>query len=112
MTHCTTNHSPIEKLRDDPWALAPQERHGLLAEFADSQETWLRRLPDLVEPPTPDGSFPAFLLDTERFAALRAAIGTARCSAELDTATADELQRFVDCYRDYLGAAATARGGA
>jgi len=59
-------------------------------------------LPALVEPPAPNSNFPAFLLETEPFAPLRRAIGDARTSAELDTATADQLQRFVDRYRDYL----------
>jgi len=102
MTRFTHQHSPVDKLRHDPWSLDLKERLGLLTMFATSQERWLRRLPDLVEPPTPTATFPAFLLDTEHFAWLADAIGTAGSSDDLDTATADQLQRFVDHYRDYL----------
>lgn len=93
---------PEAKLLDDPWSLTQAERRHLLAARAASQEVWMRVLPALVEPPAPAGGFPAFLLDTQPFARLRQAIGAARTRSELDTATADELQRFVDCYRGYL----------
>jgi len=93
--------SQEERLFDDPWSLTRPEREALRTERSASQAKWMSRLPELVEPPAPEASFPAFLLDTERFASLREAIGDARSRRELDTATADELQRFVDCYRDY-----------
>ena len=98
MPPTTITRSPIEKLHDDPWSLNAHERQALLAEMAPSQESWLRVLPDLVEPPAPTDAFPAFLLDTEPFGALRRAIGSATTAVDLDTATADELQRFVDRY--------------
>lgn len=91
-----------DKLFDDPWSLTPTERQELLAERGASQAKWMTVLPELVEPPAPERDFPAFLLDTERFAKLREAIGEARSRRDLNTATADELQRFVDCYREYL----------
>jgi hypothetical protein len=55
----------------------------------------------LVEPPAPDDAFQAFLLALPPFSGLRARVGSARRASELDTATADELQRFVDLFRDY-----------
>ena len=94
------------KLCHDPWSLGPDERLALRDALRESQSAWLRVLADLVEPPRPDGDFPAFLLDTPPFARLRDAIGSARSAADLDTATADELQRFVDRYRGYLTAGA------
>ena len=95
-------HSQADKLLDDPWSLTLPEREELLATRSDSQAKWMSLLPDLIEPPTPEPSFPAFLLDTEPFARLREAIGEAQSRRDLDTATADELQHFVDCYRSYL----------
>jgi hypothetical protein len=87
---------------DDPWSLAPDQRRELGRRLAQQQRTWLPRLATLVEPPAPDDGFPAFLLGLPRFAALREAVSAAASRRDLDTATADELQRFVDCYRDYL----------
>ena len=88
-------------LEQDPWTLAPQARQQLRDELTESQVHWLPRLRALVEPPAPDDVFPAFLLDTAPFARLREAVGAARCRGDLDTGTADELQRFVDLYRSY-----------
>lgn len=93
---------------DDPWALTLGERWRLAESLAGSQEVWLRRLRRLVEPPLPDGEFPAFLLELAPFSRLRREIGTAEQPRQLSTAAADELQRFVDRYRTYL----IARGGA
>lgn len=78
------------------------QRHALRQRLSAAQAEWLPRLRALVEPPAPDGDFPAFLLATEPFAWLRAAIGDARQAADLAPATADLLQRFVDAFRDYL----------
>ncbi len=87
---------------DDPWSLPPAERRRLYTGSPAAQARWLPRLAALVEPPAPDDSFPAFLLEAPRFAALRAAIAKASRARDLDTATADELQRFVDLVRGYL----------
>jgi hypothetical protein len=95
---------PEERLLLDPWSLTPNERLRLLQRHERAQTTWLGTLSRLVEPPIPDARFPAFLLETPPFARLRAAIGGARALHQLDTATADELQRFVDRYRWYLTA--------
>ena len=68
----------------------------------EQQAHWQGRLPQLVEPPTPTESFPAFLLESERFRQLTESIGGATHRLELDISTADALQRFVDLYRNYL----------
>jgi hypothetical protein len=62
---------------------------------------WRARLQQLAELPPAD-DFPFFLLATPAFAGLRAAIEAAATRADLPTRTADELDRFVDAYRDYL----------
>lgn len=90
------------RLADDPWTLALHERRDLHAHHAGAQRRWLPRLRRLVEPPAPSDSFPAFLLALAPFTRLAQAIGEATTAADLDVGTADELQRFVDRYRDYL----------
>lgn len=90
------------KLIDDPWSLEHRERRDLSDAMTRCQADWLGRLEKLVEPPPIEDTFPAFLLETAPFASLKAFIGEATCLADLDTAVADELQRFVDRYRDYM----------
>lgn len=92
----------IDRLRYDPWSLSLDERRAIAAALREPQADWQARLPQLVEPPTPTASFPAFLLATERFRDLADAIGSAEHRLELDTSTADALQRFVDLYRNWL----------
>jgi len=92
----------VARLTDDPWSLAPAERAALAARHARDQAEWLPRLRRLVEPPVPTEDFPAFLLALPPFARLAAAVGGATRAVELDVGTADELQRFVDCYRVWL----------
>lgn len=101
--HDATPLAPLlDRIQDDPWSLTLSERNSVAVRMPEQQAQWLRLLPNLVEPPTPAPDFPAFLLETERFAALRRAIEGKLTHSELDTATADELQRFVDLYRNYL----------
>ena len=92
----------LNRLGNNPWHLGPQDRQTLLNTMSRSQKHWLPRLTQMVEPPHPQDGFPAFLLDTKPFESLRQAIGEAHHRSQLDTATADELQRFVDLYRCYL----------
>ncbi len=92
----------LELFDDDPWALTVEQRQLLSEAKAEEQGAALRRLRRLVEPPLPNEDFPAFLLATARFAGLRAQIGEARLRRDLDVGTADELQRFVDCYWSWL----------
>ncbi len=89
------------RVEQDPWALSLAERRDLARGFATAQTHWLPRLQTLVEPPLPRADFPAYLLALDAFARLRDAIGDARTRGDLDTGTADELQRFVDHYHHY-----------
>jgi hypothetical protein len=92
----------LARLGDDPWSLTPSERSELAASHWQAQQRWLPKLRRLVEPPAPDDAFPAFLLDLPPHRRLGAEIAAAATPADLDVGTADELQRFVDRYRDYL----------
>jgi hypothetical protein len=92
----------MQLLDHDPWSLTLAERRQLKREFADADRAWRDRIVDLTEPPAIGPEFPAFLLDTPAFRGLHARIGDATAAAQLDMATADELQRFVDRYRAYL----------
>jgi hypothetical protein len=92
----------VRLLGFDPWSLTLAERRLLRHVHDREQAAWLPRLGRLVEPPAPGQGFPAFLLATQPFADLRDGIGKAKSMLELDTATADRLQRFVDRYRDWL----------
>lgn len=94
----------VRLLEFDPWSLTPAERRRLRSALAAHQARWLPRIASLVEPPAPDPGFPAFLLETPPFHDLRDGIGSAWQLGDLDTATADRLQRFVDRYRDWLAA--------
>ncbi len=87
---------------EDPWALPLAQRRRMRDGASVAQARWLPILAALVEPPTPSHDFPAFLLATAPFASLRERLGAARARADLDFATLDELQHFVDRYRDYL----------
>ena len=93
----------VSRMADDPWGLPLADRVRLAGQHASVQQTWLPRLRRLVEPPLPRDNFPAFLLELPAFARLRRSIGDATQIADLDVGTADELQRFVDRYRGYLG---------
>lgn len=76
-----------------------------MAACREEQACWLPLLSRWVEPPSPMPDFPAFLLALPGFAPLRAALQDAELAgagAELDTGTRDELQRFVDAYRQWL----------
>jgi len=86
----------------DVRALDLAQRQALRQQFDGAQRAWLPRLTQLVEPPPPAPDFPAFLLETAPFAALRQAIGNARQRAELSTAVREDVQCFVDAFRDYL----------
>lgn len=93
---------PHNDFPSDPRAIPLGERRAWASRLAEAQRSWLHRLPALLEPPVPAADFPAFLLETAAFRSLALAIGDARTRAQLPTAAADELQRFVDAFRDYL----------
>ncbi len=88
-------------LPTDPRALSLADRRALGQLLHAENRHWLERLDALAEP-RPDRDLPAFLLATPAFAGLALRIGTARRRRELATATADELDRFVEAYRYYL----------
>ena len=97
------SHELTARLEDDPWSVPVEERNMLAEAMRAAQDQWLPRINMLIEPPLAAGNFPAWLLETPNFACLREAIGDAQTANELDVAAADQLQRFVDCYRDYQG---------
>ena len=88
-------------LPTDPRNLDLAARRALCQRLQAANRAWSERLAVLAEP-RPDRDFPAFLLATPAFAGLAQQIGGARSRRELSTATADELDRFVDAYRYYL----------
>ncbi len=90
----------LAKLADDPWALPHAERRNLLDSLIDAQLRWLPKLAAMVEPPVPAAEFPAFLLETSMFEGVRTAIENA--GDDVDTATLDLVQHFVDQYRHYM----------
>lgn len=69
--------------------------------LAAQQRQWLQRLTALAEP-QPAGDFPAFLLATPPFDTLRTRLASATRRTDLSTALQDELDHFVDAFRDYL----------
>jgi hypothetical protein len=97
-----TEKALLERIDEDPWSLNFEQRQRVVAMLPEAQDYWLARLPGLVEPPAPGPGFPACLLACARFADLREAIGAATRRSELATATADELQRFVDLFSLWL----------
>lgn len=86
----------------DPRAIGLAERHQVLAGMQREQALWLERLQVLTDPPRPERDFPAFLLATPPFADLARRLGRAAARAQLPPATADELDWFVQAFRDYL----------
>ena len=92
----------LEALIDDPWSLTHEQRVRLLEGHRELQSAWLNRLQELVEPPRPGPDFPAFLLALPPFDHVVQAIGNAERLAEMDVATADLVQRFVDHFAHWL----------
>jgi hypothetical protein len=86
----------------DPRALTLAERRETRRRMRAENEQWLARLEQLADAPKPGADFPAFLLATEPFADLARRLGDATCRRELAAAVADELDWFVDAFRDYL----------
>lgn len=86
----------------DPRALSLAERRAAAASMHTAQGRWLRRLQPLIEPPALDADFPAFLLATPPFAQLARQLDGARQRAQLPAVVADELDWFVQVFRDYL----------
>lgn len=85
----------------DPRALDLAERRAACQRLHAENRLWLDRLTRLAEP-RPERDFPAFLLATPAFRQLAEQLETATSRRDLSTATADEVDRFVDAYRYYL----------
>ncbi len=86
----------------DPRSLCLDERRATAARLHVAQRQWLGRLQPLVEPPALAPDFPAFLLATQPFADLARRLDGARERAHLPGLVADELDWFVEAFRDYL----------
>lgn len=86
----------------DPRALPLDLRRTTARQMHREQLGWLERLQALAEAPKPAKDFPAFLLSTPPFAELAQRLGTATQRSQLPTAVADELDWFVQAFRDYL----------
>lgn len=76
-------------------------RRQWLQRLAHQQRLWLQRLAALAEP-VPEDDFPAFLLATPAFAGLSNRLTGAAGRRDLATAVQDEVDHFVDAFRDYL----------
>lgn len=85
----------------DPRSLPLPERLAWRDRLQHAQGHWSARLRALTDP-APGGDFPAFLLATPPLRGLVQRLGPARRRADLPTGVADELDRFVDAYRQYL----------
>lgn len=86
----------------DPRNLTLAERRDAQARYAQEQEQWLRKLRILAEEPKPEDDFPAFLLATAPFQDLAIRLNQAQQRKHLSTASADELQWFLEVFADYL----------
>jgi hypothetical protein len=86
----------------DPRSIPLAERAAMAERLRRDQTTWLMRLNRLTELPLLEADFPAFLLATPPFSSLAVRIGEAGTRSELPPDVADELDWFVNAYRDYL----------
>ena len=86
----------------DPRSLTQKQRRTARARMQREHDFWLDRLAALAEAPLPDADFPAFLLATSPFHELATRLLPNTCRAQLDPATADELDWFLAAFRNYL----------
>ena len=66
------------------------------------QRFWLERLRQLAEGALPEKDFPAWLLATPAFRGLAQHLAQATKRAQLPAPIADEMDRFVEAFSDYL----------
>lgn len=92
---------PTRDFPADPREPDLHARRQWLQRLAAAQKHWLLRLGTLAEP-QPSSDFPAFLLATPSFADLGARLSQAAHRRDLPTAVQDEVDHFVDAFRDYL----------
>jgi hypothetical protein len=86
----------------DPRALTLQQRRSNQSRMHKEQKFWLERLRQLAEGPPPDKDFPAFLLATAPFRGLAQHLAKATTRAQLPAPVADEMDRFVHAFSEYL----------
>jgi hypothetical protein len=86
----------------DPRAIQLTHRRKMRASMQRENDWWLERLQSLCEAPRPDFDFPGYLLATPPFRDLAGKLAAATHRRMLDIASADELDWFVDAFRDYL----------
>ena len=86
----------------DPRALTLPQRRSNQSRMHKEQKFWLERLRQLAEGPPPDKDFPAFLLATPAFRELAQHLAKATTRAQLPAPVADEMDRFVHAFTDYL----------
>jgi len=86
----------------DPRALTLPQRRSNQSRMHKEQKFWLERLRQLAEGPPPDKDFPAFLLATPAFRELAQHLANATTRAQLPAPVADEMDRFVHAFADYL----------
>ena len=86
----------------DPRALTLQQRRSNQTRMQKEQRFWLERLRQLAEGPVPEKDFPAYLLATPAFRGLAQHLANATKRAQLPAQVADEMDRFVQAFSDYL----------
>ncbi|HZN38822.1 MAG TPA: hypothetical protein VFD82_08455 [Planctomycetota bacterium] len=86
----------------DPRALTLPQRRSNQSRMHREQRFWLERLRQLAEGPPPEKDFPAFLLATAAFRELAQHLARATTRAQLPPQVADEMDRFVQAFSDYL----------
>ena len=89
-------------LPTDPRTLTLQQRRINQSLMPREQRFWLERLRQLAEGAPPGSDFPAFLLATAAFRELAQHLAKATKRAQLPATVADEMDRFVEAYGDYL----------
>jgi hypothetical protein len=85
----------------DPRSLTLEQRRAFRDRLQAAQRSWLGRLQHLCEVP-PAEDFPAFLLATPPLRSLAQRLGAYQKRRELPTGLADEIDRFVEAFADYL----------
>lgn len=86
----------------DPRAMTLQQRRSHHSRMHKEQRFWLERLRQLAEGSPPERDFPAFLLATPAFRELAQHLAKATSRAQLTAQVADEMDRFVQAFSDYL----------
>ena len=86
----------------DPRAVTLPQRRSNQTRMQREQRFWLERLRQLAEGALPEKDFPAYLLATPAFRGLSQQLAQATKRAQLPAQVADEMDRFVQAFSDYL----------